>query len=190
MGTACELYSIDHDGKYPSASSQLAPSYLKTLPVCPTSKRAYWFQLDQKGYKIVCPGNHEGAGVGNIRPHYDERNGLGPRIVEDRAKALAGKEAPGPACKSNLKIIANALYRWSYDHQGRYPNKLGALAPKYIEAVPECPRAKRDTYSTTYKSGTDAKAFGFFRLYCRGHHHKADQYRANYPAYSSQEGIE
>lgn len=88
----------------------------------------------------------------------------------DRANSILG-------CTQNLKNIATGLEMWASDHEGRYPKDLKELVPKYIEHVPPCPAALKDTYSATYR---EAGSEGF-SLYCGGHNHSDFGLPANQP---------
>ena len=89
------------------------------------------------------------------------------------------------ACKSNLKNLATGLEMWASDHRGAYPSDLNQLVGEnYLQNIPTCPAARRDTYSRTYRR----KGSGF-ELSCGGcHHHDANLHQPDYPRYDSQEG--
>jgi hypothetical protein len=89
------------------------------------------------------------------------------------------------ACQSNLKNIGTACEMYSTDHAGRYPKTLAELVPDYLQAIPTCPAAGSDTYSSTYKASTGPDRF---ELACSGNHHK--QRRDNLPAYNSVAGLD
>ena len=87
------------------------------------------------------------------------------------------------ACKSNLKNIGTALEMWWTDNNEQYPNSLSQLTPMYLKSIPECPTMGKDSYSLTYQTSPDKRAYG---LHCHGvDHHTAK----NFPAYSSQDGL-
>lgn len=58
------------------------------------------------------------------------------------------------ACKSNLKNIGTALEMYSTDWGGKYPATLEVLSPNYLKIIPECPRAGKDTYSSSYSKSS------------------------------------
>lgn len=87
------------------------------------------------------------------------------------------------SCRANLKNTNTALQMYAEDFEGRFPTRLGLLTPNYLGRIPNCPAARRDTYSATYV--TDGAAFSMF---CQGHHHKEAGAPANYPGYSSRVG--
>lgn len=58
--TACEMYSTDYHGRYPDRLSQLTPTYLKELPVCPAARTFnYHFESVKEPdlYTIYCQGH-------------------------------------------------------------------------------------------------------------------------------------
>jgi hypothetical protein len=96
----------------------------------------------------------------------------------------ARSQGEATACKSNLKNIGTALEMYSTDNAGRFPEHLSALSPNYLRAMPTCPAASSDTYSDGYAvSGSN------YTVICGGAHHTAVGYSANYPQYSSTQGL-
>jgi len=94
---------------------------------------------------------------------------------------------PGPvarACESNLGALALALKKYQDDHGGACPVALPALVPQYLQQIPTCPSAQRDTYSPGY--ATDA---GAYTVLCRGHNHGEAGLPADRPAYASRTGF-
>ena len=90
------------------------------------------------------------------------------------------------ACKSNLKNIGTALEMYSVDNSGRYPTRLSQLTPDYLRLVPTCPAAGSDTYSEGY--ACTSKPDGY-TVRCKGSHHEAVGYPADFPAYTSGAGL-
>lgn len=88
-------------------------------------------------------------------------------------------------CKTNLKHLATAMEMYSTDNSGRYPTSLKRLVPKYIEEIPQCPRAGRDTYSVACQTAREPDAFS---LSCSGSHHAAAGIPENYPQYFNSQG--
>lgn len=100
---------------------------------------------------------------------------------------LARSQGTLTACKSNLKNIATALEMYATDHTGRYPSSLNQLTPNYLRAIPQCPSARRDTYSENYQRLKNPDAFG---LCCAGQNHQVHRsLPANFPAYDSYQGL-
>lgn len=90
------------------------------------------------------------------------------------------------ACKSNLKNIGTALEMYATDNAGRFPPRLEALTPNYLKRIPTCPSTARDTYTQGYEaaSGPDA-----YTVVCSGHNHPGVRQPANYPQYTSTQGL-
>lgn len=103
------------------------------------------------------------------------------------AGAWARSQGQTTACKSNLKNIATALEMYATDHEGRYPERLAQLIPgNYVKCIPTCPTAGYDTYSRSYRA---LEKPDHFALCCTGSFHAKASLAANYPAYTSEEGL-
>ena len=83
IGTELEMYSTDHNGKYPKKMVFLTPNYLVEIPACPstTSSKGYInsYRVSEKGinYSFYCAGlNHKFVGVPGNYPLYNSWNGL------------------------------------------------------------------------------------------------------------------
>ncbi|MEW6277992.1 MAG: hypothetical protein AB1758_05165, partial [Candidatus Eremiobacterota bacterium] len=79
IGTACEMWSTDHGGRYPASLNELAPDYLKAVPSCPaagddTYSAGYAVHSKPDVYTVRCSGEHHGVGAGY--PAYDSVRGL------------------------------------------------------------------------------------------------------------------
>jgi tetratricopeptide (TPR) repeat protein len=72
-------------------------------------------------------------------------------------------------CYQNLSLLEKALMEYKSKNDGKYPGQLKALVPKYIKAIPTCPQAGRDTYSSSYM-GIDDPPLYF--IYCEGKNHQ------------------
>lgn len=90
IANALEMYAGDHDGQLPDNLSELTPTYLKYVPVCPAAGRdtysESYFRLRTRegvGYRVSCGGhNHLGAGVrGADLPTY--HSGVGGYCEDD-----------------------------------------------------------------------------------------------------------
>lgn len=108
------------------------------------------------------------------------------------------------ACKSNVKNIATALEMYASDNAGQYPLALSKLVSSdrknsYLYAIPTCPAAGKDTYSSTYKMKNakrdkngalvDPKSSDFYSFRCAGHHHKTAGAPPDRPAYDANQGL-
>lgn len=84
LGTACEMYSTDHYGRYPQKLSELCEGpnggYLKTIPTCPaagTDSYVYTMHADPDIFTIYCRGeNHTVLDVPKDKPAYSSIYGL------------------------------------------------------------------------------------------------------------------
>lgn len=70
-------------------------------------------------------------------------------------------------CQRHLNTIAEALERWSQDHDGHYPSSLYQLVPAYLPALPSCPADASGDYSPFYRTTSDRAWFG---LACPANH--------------------
>lgn len=89
-------------------------------------------------------------------------------------------------CEDNLGKIGEALEGHSKDNNGKYPETLGLLIPRYIAEIPSCPVSGTDTYSISYQVSDERDSYTF---YCSGHNHQNLHIPANYPQYSSKDGL-
>jgi len=78
----------------------------------------------------------------------------------DRVSSIQG-------CTQNLKNIATGLEYYATDHGGNYPAGLQDLVPKYLQSIPACPAAHKDTYSASWRV---AGGEGFY-MCCKGNNH-------------------
>lgn len=96
-------------------------------------------------------------------------------------------------CRGNLQVLADALNQYRV-HRGTFPEKLADLVPAYLEAIPPCPVAKKDTYSKSYY-WEDRHYGGNFpdrlilEMCCLGHHHSAAGWEENHPRFDLDDGL-
>jgi hypothetical protein len=84
-------------------------------------------------------------------------------------------------CRSNVREISRALEMYSSDSAGRYPPNLDALVRSgHIQAIPTCPAAGFDNYSSTYHASAKPDGFSFG---CAGRHHGEPSRAKTYPAW-------
>ncbi len=90
IGTACEMYSTDWGGKYPtSLTGKLTPNYLKTIPECPAAGSDTYSAAYKTGataynspgfadyYYLHCNGStHTAVSLPPNYPQYDGISGL------------------------------------------------------------------------------------------------------------------
>jgi hypothetical protein len=96
------------------------------------------------------------------------------------------------ACKSNLKNIGTALEMYSTDNGGKYPEGLGALTPKYLKTIPECPAAMTMTYLAQWGPTAEdntGEYLDFYSVRCAGKHHASLRVDSDYPRYTSVVGL-
>ncbi|MCA9796795.1 MAG: hypothetical protein KC910_33525, partial [Candidatus Eremiobacteraeota bacterium] len=99
IATACEMYSTDWSGRYPSKLDLLTPNYLKTIPTCPEAGKDTYSASYQVGtypdsYRFACEGKHHSE-VASEDPYYTSDQGL---IAEP------GATTPEPASKFTAMV--------------------------------------------------------------------------------------
>lgn len=91
------------------------------------------------------------------------------------------------ACKSNLKNISTALEMYSTDSSGRFPTVLTSLTPNYLKTIPSCPSVGAVTYTGSgFASVSNPDGY---TVLCNGNNHAGVGSSANFPQYTSQQGI-
>ncbi len=188
IATALEMYSTDNNGLYPPSLSRLTPYYLENLPRCPAvGKDTYSKSYKRAGktFSFCCQGkNHADIGVPADYPKYASPKGI---ILAPDVKMP--KESPAYCltyCKEAIKFVGVALKMYAEDNKGRYPEKLSQLVPGYLQKIPECPSAGKDTYSNSYSAKTAPPSC---LIYCNGAWHKEMGLPENFPQYSSAKGL-
>lgn len=106
---------------------------------------------------------------------------LVPNFIRARAQGQA------TACKSNLKNIGTALEMYSTDSSGRFPTSLNSLSPNYLKTIPSCPSTGSITY--TGSGFTSASVPDAYTVMCAATAHTGAGYSANYPQYTSTQGL-
>ena len=144
IGTACEMYAADHEGRYPTNLDIIIQDhYMKIMPVCPFNQERYEFESTEKPdfYSVKCK-HHQMI--------FDSKIGLtdpNPPKVTIRYISLSDydrlpnykKVGIKTACKSNLKNIGTACEFYACDHNGRYPTNLDLLkSENYMKILPKC----------------------------------------------------
>ena len=81
IGTACEMYASDHNGRYVNATGDLqTKGYMKVVPTCPLDGSTYTYACTANPdyYYLVCTtGNHKEAGMKDVGyPQFDSVIGL------------------------------------------------------------------------------------------------------------------
>ncbi|HOX22549.1 MAG TPA: hypothetical protein PLL10_03720 [Elusimicrobiales bacterium] len=82
-----------------------------------------------------------------------EQKAAAAAVLGSEASVLEAKNKEG-AAKAALGALRNALTMYFGDHQGKYPETLTALVPKYIKAIPvlELPGYKATSEVTLAKA--------------------------------------
>jgi len=93
IGTALEMFSTDHGGRFPKSLAQLVPTYLRAIPTCPmvgsdTYSGAYVQGENPDTYFVACGGDNHG--LGENRPWYNSTQGL----IEDGHSGDAPSASP------------------------------------------------------------------------------------------------
>lgn len=84
-------------------------------------------------------------------------------------------------CRSNTMEISFALEMYASDFGGHYPADLaGLIRSGHLKAIPTCPTARFDNYSSTYHVSAAPDSFSFG---CAGRHHGEPSRAKTYPAW-------
>jgi len=101
------------------------------------------------------------------------------------------------SCSTNLIEISLALEKYAKAHNGKYPDSLKKLVPRYLKSIPTCPAAGYDTYSTSYKKRTIRTRISgkeitgeVYTIYCKGNYHRDAFLGRNHPCYVKGKGLE
>lgn len=90
-------------------------------------------------------------------------------------------------CLANLKSIDTACEMYSIDNSMQYPARLAQIAPDYLQAVPTCPTAGQDTYSSGYTRNASGDVF---TVYCAGSYHVYAGYQPDSPKLDTISGLQ
>lgn len=82
------------------------------------------------------------------------------------------------SCRSNLHDLGLAVGRY-YERHGSLPVHLDELTPEFLQPLPRCPAASKDTYSEGYSHVGDA-----YVLRCQGTSHQRAGLPPNEPSVS------
>lgn len=107
------------------------------------------------GSWTVGDGSSDSALLGAVVTTYLQAEAHGPSAVASREE-----------CQRTLQRLATALEMWSSDHDGRYPERLTELVPRYVRALPTCPH-QRPSSVPHYSRSSDGDNFD---LSCGGEH--------------------
>ena len=82
IGTALEMYSMDHEGRFPRSLVGLTPNYLKKVPTCPACGSDTYSEgladlSRPDAYTVMCTGSsHRRAGLRENFPQYSATQGV------------------------------------------------------------------------------------------------------------------
>lgn len=81
IGTAVEMYNVDASGRYPPSLDVLTPSYLKTVPSCPTAgvdtySGSYTFTVLPDAFEVFCQGSFHSGFTDVNYPRFTAAQGL------------------------------------------------------------------------------------------------------------------
>ena len=113
--------------------------------------------------------------------------GTAPRSTRTAITANPNERKRLEECKKNLKVISGAIKLYANDNQGLSPDNLDKLTPRYLKAIPTCPEARRDTYSSSYRVARD---YHRYTIFCRGRNHKKLKVAPDNPRFSSKGGFD
>ena len=153
-------------------------SQIKTLEVQVSSK--------DKELKTLTA---ENEGLRKKVKELTEENGRLGRMLTDAGLSTNPDEISFNECRENLKKISVGLKLYAADHKGLYPKKLSEISPdpRYLDFVPTCPAAARDTYTSGYQPARDLKSYN---VSCFGHNHKSLMIKENNPSFDSLRGLQ
>jgi hypothetical protein len=103
-------------------------------------------------------------------------------LIENKMREKVGSQLA--ACNIFIHTTGVALERYK-DKNGCYPKDLSSLCPVFIETIPTCPVASKDTYSSGYEVSGDCL---YFTLYCCGSYHRNAGIPEKFPRYTSRKG--
>lgn len=94
------------------------------------------------------------------------------------------------ACEENLRNIGTSIQTYAVEYNGNPPPGLSRLTPNYIQAIPTCPAAVKDTYtggySVTYGATTDQT---LYTIACSGNNHRDQGLTSNQPYFTLNGGL-
>ena len=101
--TALEMYTTDHQGKYPKSLDEIAPAYIREIPQCPAAEKDTYspsYSLKEEGgmqsYKLYCKGHyHKDAGLKEDYPRYEYGVGIKKqaKLTDLQKKQIKVREA-------------------------------------------------------------------------------------------------
>lgn len=90
-------------------------------------------------------------------------------------------------CNARILAIATAMETHRMKYQ-RYPTSQYELVPEFLSELPQCPRAGRVTYRTSFTAARPDGSRGY-KIECCGTSHSNLFLAPNFPAYDSIQGL-
>ena len=106
IASALDLFQSDSEGIYAKNLSELAPTYLKSLPSCPSSPSSRYelgYSFEGKTYKLHCPGHSHPELLPN-RPLYDLKEGVSFGPVDQKVADSLFKLPPLPNAPETYEV--------------------------------------------------------------------------------------
>lgn len=92
-------------------------------------------------------------------------------------------------CRSHLHNLDAAIHNFQQDN-GKLPDSLDHLVPKYLSVVPECPSRNRYILKSSAElAGNEQPDDKRWELQCLGEGHLSEGIPSGYPRLSSHEGL-
>ena len=145
-------------------------------------------QLEQKEAEVKRLSEVEKSLNDKIKESNEEIGKL-KRMLTDAGLSENPDETKLNNCKQNLIKISTGLRLFAAENGGKFPKKLAEISPnpKYLDFVPTCPAASKDTYTSGYKPAKDLKSYV---VYCNGCNHETVLVKENNPVFDSENGIQ
>lgn len=129
IGTAAEMFSTDHSGRFPTTLGELVPDYLKAIPTCPaagadTYSPSWRATTSPDGYAFGCSGHHHAArGIADNCPAYTSNEGL----VGDTPTASASGSQDTPSWLVAVSLTDEAAARQLVERLEQKAGRRGAV---------------------------------------------------------------
>ncbi|MBS2040237.1 hypothetical protein JST97_34940 [bacterium] len=120
---------------------------------------------------------------GRLREQNQARQQRKDYLAAQHKEYTLGSRSGGDTCDYNLIHLGGALEAYRADHT-TYPKNLAELVPGYIDHLPTCPNAGKETYSTGYS----VSQYGY-KCDLKCNHKHEGMYSIKPPHYESIKGI-
>ncbi len=158
------------------------------VTVLESTNKSLQVQVEVKDKEIATLKKQNEEMAKKLKDMTEEKSRLA-RMLTDAGLSTNPEEISFNECRENLKKISVGLKLYSADHKGTYPKKLSEISPdpRYLDFVPTCPAASKDTYTSGYQPARDLKSY---KVCCFGHNHKSMMIKENNPSFDSVRGLE